>query len=444
MKSLFSNLAPAGAPAEHQQNNPSGSVLSSAALVAGTTIGAGILALPAVTLPAGVLPSTVVMVGVWLYMLASGLLVAEANLQAMGESGRADIGLLTTIQQTLGRSGAIAAGVVYVFIHYALLVAYITRGGDILAMALAQIIQWFGLSQPVLPMISPVVSLLGVSLWWGHVLFALLFGVVLYWGSERFIGRLNAVLVAIVVMAFGLLLALILGQVEFSRWQVQHWEVVSALVPTMFVAFVYQNVVPVVTTQLGGDGRRIRQAIGLGSLVPLLMFASWNAFILGSLDADTANMSGIDPIEVLRQGQAHPLLGVAVSVFSEFAIATSFIGFVFGLLSVFQDIFSPSFREKAGPLPLYLLIFLPPLMLSFADPNIFFEAIELAGAFGNSVLFGIIPAVMAWKYRYRPASETRESQPLVPGGRVVLTVMIGVASAVVVQNALRYAEIIPK
>jgi len=43
-------------------------------LVAGTTVGAGILALPAVTQPAGFIPSTLALTGAWMYMATTGLL----------------------------------------------------------------------------------------------------------------------------------------------------------------------------------------------------------------------------------------------------------------------------------------------------------------------------------------------------------------------------------
>ena len=120
-------------PGSNLVSHKSGSLLSNVSLIAGTTIGAGILALPAATLPAGLLPSTLLMVGVWLYMAVAGLLVAEANLYAMKQLERQDVGLLATIQFQLGRGGAIAAGFLYAFIHYSLLVAYAARGGDILS-----------------------------------------------------------------------------------------------------------------------------------------------------------------------------------------------------------------------------------------------------------------------------------------------------------------------
>ncbi len=421
---------------DKSDKNRTGSVFSSAALIAGTTVGAGVLALPAVTLPVGLVPSMVLMVAAWLYMLISGLLIAEANLQAMRQTGRADLGLLATVRLSLGKRGAIAAGIIYIFIHYALLVAYVARGGDILTAAIANGGRSLGMLQPDMVRTVP--------LWWGHVAFVAILGGVLYGGSKRFVSGLNSVLVVMVVVAFGGLLGLTLEQVEVSRWQFQQWAAVSTAVPVMFVAFVYQNVVPVITTQLAGDEKKVRKAIVLGSLVPLAMFALWNAVILGSVEIDAlalnnASAAGIviDPIELLRQGKTHPLLGMMISVFSEVAIATSFIGFVLGLLNVFNDVFKSTFEHRFSQLNLvpenifYGLTLIVPLLLSFIDPNIFFEAIDFAGAFGNSTLFGIVPVLMIWKMRGASAS----SVPLVPGGKGLLIAMMAIAVSVILQNA---------
>ena len=49
---------------------------SAAALIAGTTVGAGVLALPAATAAAGFAASSGVLCGSWVFMAAAGLLVA--------------------------------------------------------------------------------------------------------------------------------------------------------------------------------------------------------------------------------------------------------------------------------------------------------------------------------------------------------------------------------
>merc|ERR1719217_1964606 len=64
---------------------------SAAALIAGTTVGAGVLALPAATAGAGFAASTGVLCGSWLLMVIAALLVAEAAAGAAKRTGDADV-----------------------------------------------------------------------------------------------------------------------------------------------------------------------------------------------------------------------------------------------------------------------------------------------------------------------------------------------------------------
>ncbi len=423
---LFSNLEFDGTGFKHRP----GSLPACTALISGTTVGAGILALPAVTLPAGVLPSTAILIAVWIYMVVSGLLVAEVNLNTMHSSGKPRLGLLATIRRTLGKSGAIAAGGVYLFIHYALLVAYLARGGGILATALGS----FGPVEQIPPN------------WVGTTLFVSLFGGLIYFGSERFVGRLNGAFFAVLLVAFGGLLTLTLGDLKPTQFLHHNWGAIAGAIPVMFVALVYQNVVPVVTTRLEGDVSKIRQAIILGSLIPLVMFLGWNAAILGNgqidVTATLASSARFDPLEFLRQDTANFWTSTGISIFSELAIATSFIGLVYGLLNFFGDAFGRAPHGTATRRwPLFSLVLLPPMGLSTLNAGIFFEALDYAGTFGISVLFGIVPAVMAWKERDLAKAQRKSSFPLVPGGKVTLTAMIGIAVGIIAEQLLLRAGV---
>merc|ERR1712224_197477 len=93
---------------------------------------------------------------------------------------------------------------------------------------------------------------------------------------------------------------------------------------------------------------------------------------------------------------------------------------------------SPSLStEPPSDLLVFGLILLPPLVFALINPGIFFRALDTAGTFGISVLFGIIPACMAWVQRYGPVGESpstsRGTPELVAGGRATLALMIGVA-----------------
>ena len=412
---LFSNLVLDGGRLTHQP----GSILGSTALVAGTTVGAGILALPAVTLPSGVIPSTVLLIAVWLYALVSGLLIAEVSLSAMRSLGRESLGLLPMIESTLGLAGARIAGGAYLFLHYALLVAYIAQGGEILVSAAEQLF-----------------DVQNVPAWVGTTSFTLVFGGIMYFGRERLVEKLNSAFVAIVIASFLGLLLFGFGQVKGSGLLFQNWSSLPNAVPVMLVALFYHNVIPVVALQLEGDARLIRSSIFVGSAIPLIMFLAWNAVVLGSVSP--ALVQGVsngrnvfDPLQILRDNGTGEWLGALVSVFSEFAIVTSFIGFVYGLLDLFKSISFVAPNELSLR-KAYSLILFPPMSMSAVNPSIFFTALDYAGTFSISVLGGIIPALMSWKQR----QSNSEHQPLVGGGKVTLIVMIGVASAVIVKQIL--------
>ncbi|OUC14325.1 MAG: tyrosine transporter [Alkalinema sp. CACIAM 70d] len=430
---LFSNLALTAGQLRHQP----GSVLGATALVAGTTIGAGVLALPAVTLPAGVIPSTIALLLAWLYAVISGLLIAEVNLQMMYQSGVPTLGFLSMIEQTLGKVGARIAGGAYLFLHYALLVAYMAQGGEILLSAIAKL-------SPFMPStaIANLMITLSSSQWVGTVLFTGIFGGILFWGRSQLVERVNNGLVAIVVLSFLGLLILAIGQVQIEQVVFQDWTALPPAISVMLVALFFHNVIPVITTQLEGDAQKIKRAIVLGSGIPLLMFLLWNAVILCSISPEIrANMqsiqSGFDPLKLLREGEAGSAIGVIVSIFSEFAIVTSFIGFVYGLIDFFQDAFQVRTNDSARRLSLYSLVLLPSLGISTLNPNIFLTALEYTGTFSISVLGGILPAVMAWKHRLIHRSMNPAPAPqFVPGGTGLLSLMVGVAGLVFLRQWL--------
>lgn len=419
---LFSNLELEGNRFSHQP----GSLLGCTALVAGTTVGAGILALPAVTLQSGVVPSTVTLIAVWLYVLISGLLIVEVNVNAMCYLGRPGLGLLAMVEGILGKLGAWVAGGAYLFLHYALLVAYMSQGGEILVSA-------FETVRGVPPVLHP---------WVGTVTFAIMFGGILYLGRERLVEKLNNAFVAIVIASFVGLILLAVTKVEPAQFLNQNWHAISPAVSVMFVALFYHNIIPVITTQLEGDVPKIRRSITIGSAIPLVMFLAWNAVILGSVSPDMMQSVSdggtvFDPLQVLRNGKAGAWLGVLVSVFSEFAIVTSFIGFVYSLLDFFKDMLDVAPNDNSKRLPLYSLVLLPSTSLSILNPSIFFTALDYAGTFSISVLGGIIPAVMAWKQRYsQPQDFNPVTKPLIPGGKVTLVAIAGVAVAVLVKQVI--------
>lgn len=65
--------------------------------------------------------------------MCAGLLVAEVSLRLMQQRGAGSVSMISMASTTLGSGAAAATSAAYVFLHYALLVAYISKAGEIVA-----------------------------------------------------------------------------------------------------------------------------------------------------------------------------------------------------------------------------------------------------------------------------------------------------------------------
>lgn len=90
--------------------NQSSRVFGGILLVSGTTIGAGMLALPVCTGLAGFFPSLVLFILYWIFMTYTAFLFLEVNLW-MGRSAN----IISMAKRTLGRWAQIASWIVYLF-----------------------------------------------------------------------------------------------------------------------------------------------------------------------------------------------------------------------------------------------------------------------------------------------------------------------------------------
>ncbi|XP_051134288.1 uncharacterized protein LOC127253650 isoform X3 [Andrographis paniculata] len=341
--------------------------------------------------------------------VVTGLLIAEVNVNTMCELGSGGVSLVSMAKRTLGNAGVQVACWCYIFIHYALLVAYVARSSEILT------------------------SFFSIPSWETGTLFSLLFGGLCYFGSQRVIGAVNGVLVFGIITSFAALVLVASGDIHLDALLKANLAAAPHSIPIIALSFVYQNVVPVLCTNLEGDLSKVRTAIVLGTAIPLALFLVWNAVILGFITTpDMGSGPFVDPLQQLRE--ASGVVGPIVDVFSVLAIATSYIGFVLGLADFLADFFKlPSGQNR--PLP-YLLTLFPPLILSLLDPEIFFKALDFAGTYGVLVLFGVVPGAMAWSDRYSESSDSPKIPALVPGGKFALALVMGGAGLVILTQLL--------
>uniref|UniRef100_A0A7N0UZG9 Tyrosine-specific transport protein n=1 Tax=Kalanchoe fedtschenkoi TaxID=63787 RepID=A0A7N0UZG9_KALFE len=340
--------------------------------------------------------------------VVTGLLIAEVNVRTMCELGSGGVSLVSMAKRTLGSTGVQVACWSYIFIHYALLVAYVTRSSEILT------------------------NFIGIPQWGSATIFTLLLGGICYSGSQRLIGAINGVLVLGILISFAALVGVAGGDLQWDALLKANFQAVPFSIPIIALSFVYQNVVPVLCTDLEGDLPRVRAAIILGTAIPLVLFLTWDAVILGSIsNHENVGDKIVDPIQQLQS--TNGIVGPIVQVFSLLAIATSYIGFVLGLSDFLADLLKlPVGQNK--PLP-YALTLIPPLILSLLDPEIFFKALDFAGTYGVLVLFGILPAAMSWADRYSSGNQSMIPD-VVPGGKLTLSLVMGGAGLVILSEIL--------
>lgn len=350
-------------------------------LVAGTTIGAGMLALPVVTGFAGFFPSLLLFLFYWVFMTFTAFLFLEANLW-MGEKAN----MISMAKKTLGRFGAGVCWVVYLFLLYALTTAYLAGGGPII--------------------LDLVQELLGFTLpdWVGIIPLLFIFGYFVYKGTHS-VDFINRVLMSGLVIAYLAMVLFLAPYVQTSLLSHIDWAKWSLGVSIVATSFGFHIVIPSLVDYLDRDVKKLRTVLLIGSLIPLIVYTIWEYLTLGIIPVEGTDgiaqgyLQGMNGAHLLSLKLGHSSLALLASFFSFFAIITSFLGVSLSLQDFLIDglKISPS---KTGKILVSLLAFIPPLVCVLLDPRAFLSALEYAGAFGVVLLLGLIPALMVWRGRY--------------------------------------------
>jgi tyrosine-specific transport protein len=374
-----------------------GSVLKGLLLVAGTSIGGGMLALPVLTSAAGFWPALLIYLLCWIFMACTGLLFLEICLWSDGETN-----LVSMAEQTLGFFGKGAAWILYLFLFYCLTLAYVVGCGNMVADLFNG----------------------AISDWVGSLLFVACFAPIVYVGA-RLVGRINLILMVALIFSFFLFVAVGFRDVDPALLVRRNWWLILAAMPIAFTSFAYQGIVPTLVSYMHKDPRKTRLAIILGSAVPLLVYIVWEWLILGIVPYKGPN--GLQ--EALKQGQSavHPLKEVLQNptvylvgqAFAFFAMVTSFLGVTLGLVDFLADGLKVS-KTSLNKVALAAAVFLPPLAFAYTHPHIFLSALDFAGGIGCASLLGVFPIAIVWVGRYRLGMKAPYQ---LPGGKPVLLLL---------------------
>lgn len=380
----------------------SGSVAGATLLITGCCIGAGMLGLPVMTAVTGFVPSLTMFLLSWLFMTATALLLLEVNLWF-----KDDVSIISMADRTLGLFGKLIGWICFAFLFYALGVAYIAGSGELISNFLKQIV---GLEIPQ---------------WIGSVLVSFLFGIFVYLGT-RPVDLFNRILMIGLIISYVALVFFGAPYVDMKNLAHRDWTTASLVLPIMIISFGFHNLIPSLTTYLNRDAKRLRLAIICGSAIPLFVYLIWEWLILGLVPAQGTEgflqilEEGNMATELLKKAAGSASVVHLAEYFAFFAILTSFLGNSLSFVDFLADGLSIT-KDRLGKLFLCGLVIIPPFVMSLIYPRIFLTALNYAGAFGAVILFGILPALMAWSGRYRKKMDQMHQ---VPGGQIVLGAII--------------------
>ncbi|KAK8258967.1 hypothetical protein V6Z12_D13G025700 [Gossypium hirsutum] len=395
-----------------------GTIAGAVALIVGTSIGSGILALPQKASPAGVVPSSISLVVCWAFLLIEALLLIEINvgLQRKRKEGELEvISIRTMAQETLGDWGGNLATVTYIFLGYTSMIAYSSKSGEIL-------FHLINLPEPA-----------------SGFLFTALFTFLISVGGTQVTDQVNQWLT---VSMIGLLMAIEVVAVMLGGWSGLEgngdWGKVPATIPVMIFSLVYHDVAPVLCAYLGSDLTRLRASVLLGSLFPLLALLVWDAIALG---ISTQTDQVVDPVELLM-GVKWSGVSFMVEAFSLLAVGTSMTGTLLSFSEFFKEQLknlswhsssvqvAPTLHISESKYPVsdthaikalalddlqqepdkltnwwgrnktrftaMAMVVTPTLIVSTTVPEAFSAATDIAGGYCMTMLYGVLPPAMAW------------------------------------------------
>jgi len=364
-------------------------MMGSSLIIAGTALGAGMLAIPMVLAQFGLLYGTLLMVLICFGTTYAALLLLEATIKAGG-----GLGLNSIARKTLGKQGQlITNGLLYALL-ICLLMAYILGAGDLLSKLLSN----FGVD------ISATTS---------QITFTLFAGAVVASGTGV-IDKLNRALFFVMLASlFATMVFLAPSMTQENLMQVTSHDHVDLIKTSaiLFTSFGFMVVIPtLVSYNHEATDKQLRNMVIVGSLIPLVCYLCWLFAVVGNLSEEQfRSFKNVSDLMAAFEAQS-PWVGNVLSTFTGLALLTSFFGVAMSLFNQNRDMFNQNTAVT------YCISFILPLAGSLLAADKFLQVLNYAGII-LVFLAVFVPLVMVHKQRFMKVAEDRYSAE---GGRPMM------------------------
>jgi tyrosine-specific transport protein len=394
-------------------------VIGGILMILGTSIGAGMLALPVASASAGFASSAVLLILCWLGMTIGAFLILEVILWLPE-----DTNLISMVKLTLGKPGQIIAWLSYLMLLYTLLCAYISGNSDVL--------------QSILQACH-----LYVPRWLATILAVMLLGGVVYCGVYS-VDMVNRALMTGKILIYLLLVLAIVPHIHAAQLIVHHSKVTIITVMVMITSFGYAIIVPSLRTYFKSNVRQLKKVIFIGSLIPLIFYIVWVAIVQGVLSVHVLKQLAVSAhtttglAKHLSTTVNSTVMGNFVHIFTSICALTSFLGVSLCLFDFLADGLQLKKHGFSG-MSVSMITFVPPMLIILLFPGAFIYALSYAGIFVVIILM-LFPAMMAWSGRYWKKIEIGKYR--LWGGKLLLAAEILVSIGLIGWNVVHLFRVI--
>ena len=390
-------------------------------IIAGTTIGAGMLALPLASAGLGFTTATLIMFSIWLLMTYTALLMLEVHQHADNTAT-----LNSLAHNLLGKKGQYIASFAVAFLMYSLCAAYIAGGG---AQLNDKLTHWGGFS---------------VTAQTSAAAFTVIIATIVGIGTHS-VDMVNRILFTLKIVALVVMLGLLVPNVDgghLVNMPVEKGLILSAL-PVIFTSFGFHGSIPSIVRYVGIDVKTLKKVMILGSALPLFIYLLWQLASQGvmsqpELMASTTLGAFIASLSELLH---NPMVSKSVSIFADLALATSFLGVSLGLFDFMADSLKRA-SNVTGRVQTGLITFLPPLAFAIFYPQGFIMALGYA-AIALVILAIFLPVAMVRSQRKKHQADNIMPSYMVRGGNLALAIVTLAGVLIISAQTMQMVGIIP-
>ena len=385
---------------------PKKHLLGAIATLVGMIIGAGILGIPYVVAKAGFLTGILVIVFVGASILILNLYVGEISLRT-----RESHQLTGYAKKYLGKTGRHLMIFAMLFGLYGALIAYTIKEGEFLSNLLAP-------------------SFGGNPLFYSILFFLLGAGII--FKGLRVMEKCEFYMVIFII--FIIILFLVLASSSINPKNLSLFNVKNIFIPygVVLFAFLGMAAIPEIREELAHETRKLKKAIIIGSLIPLVIYILFALVVVGITGINTSEGAIIGLGNVL--GYNMLVFGILLGILT---MATSFIAVGLALKEMYSFDFGFN-RQVSSSLTCFIAIVITIAIILINIENAFLNIIGVSGAIAGGII-GILIVLMF--HRAKKLGE-RKPEYSIPMSKMLGFLLIAMFLAGMVYECLRVLTLI--